>query len=89
SLDYQTPLADAMKTGLVSFDSTMRSNLSVGRPLDIAVLASNQSQPPLYRRIEENDPYFSALSSSWAQALAEARARLPLPPFMAELASGD
>jgi putative proteasome-type protease len=66
ALEYDTPLDDAVKTGLVSFDSTMRSNLSVGRPLDI----------------DETDHYFNMLSSKWALALAEARAAIPMPPFM-------
>lgn len=82
ALSYETPLDDAVKTGLVSFDSTMRSNLSVGRPLDIAIMPTDDSQPALFRRIEETDEYFNMLSAQWAIALAEARAAIPMPPFM-------
>jgi putative proteasome-type protease len=84
ALEYETPLDDAVKTGLVSFDSTMRSNLSVGRPIDIAVLPADEAKPMLARRIDENDDYFNMLSSKWALALAEARAAIPMPPFMQE-----
>lgn len=82
ALEYETPLDDAVKTGLVSFDSTMRSNLSVGRPLDLAILSSDASEQDDFRRIEESDDYFDMLSSQWAYALAEARAAIPMPPFM-------
>ncbi|MGP1281615.1 MAG: peptidase [Parasphingopyxis sp.] len=82
ALEYETPLDDAVKTGLVSFDSTMRSNLSVGRPLDLAILPADESKPVYFRRIEESDDYFNMLSSKWAFALAEARAAIPMPPFM-------
>ena len=82
ALEYETPLDDAVKTGLVSFDSTMRSNLSVGRPLDMVVLPTDESQPTMTRRIEEYDEYFGMLSSKWALALAQARAAIPMPPFM-------
>ncbi|MEM8696786.1 MAG: peptidase [Pseudomonadota bacterium] len=82
ALEYETPLDDAVKTGLVSFDSTMRSNLSVGRPLDLAILPAGDDKPAQFRRIEETDSYFNMLSSQWAVALAEARAAIPMPPFM-------
>ncbi len=85
ALEYDTPLDDAVKTGLVSFDSTMRSNLSVGRPLDIAVIPAKGERKLATLRIEETDDYFNMLSSKWALALAQARAALPLPPFMAGL----
>lgn len=82
ALAYETPLDDAVKTGLVSFDSTMRSNLSVGRPLDLVVMPTDEARPVVTRRIEETDEYFNMLSSKWALALAEARAAIPMPPFM-------
>ncbi|WP_298022259.1 peptidase [uncultured Parasphingopyxis sp.] len=84
ALQYDTPLDDAVKTGLVSFDSTMRSNLSVGRPLDVMVMPTDPDAPVITRRIDETDEYFNMLSSKWATALAEARAAIPMPPFMSE-----
>jgi putative proteasome-type protease len=82
ALQYETPLDDAVKTGLVSFDSTMRSNLSVGRPIDIAIVPAASGAQMSTHRIEDNDAYFDVLSSSWATALAQARAAIPMPPFM-------
>ena len=82
ALEYETPIDDAVKTGLISFDSTMRSNLSVGRPLDIVVLPADDDAPMITRRIDENDEYFNMLSSKWALALAQARAAIPMPSFI-------
>ncbi|MBC7987732.1 MAG: peptidase [Sphingomonadaceae bacterium] len=80
---WEMALDDAVKTGLLSFDSTMRSNLGVGRPIDLAVLPADEGQPMLTRRIEEEDAYFDELSRLWAKALAEVRKGIPMPPFMA------
>ncbi len=82
ALDYETELDEAMKIGLISFDSTMRSNLGVGRPLDLVVLPTDETMLPMIRRIEQTDSYFNDLSSKWALALAQARATIPMPPFM-------
>jgi len=84
ALEYDTPLDEAVKAGLISFESTMRSNLSVGRPLDLAILPTDESKEVRFLRIEEADEYFDLLSSQWAVALAEARAAIPMPPFMAD-----
>ena len=82
-----TPLDEAVKIGLISFDSTMRSNLSVGRPLDLVAIPSDRAQPALHRRIEADDAYFNDLSARWSMLLNEVRATIPPPPFMA-LAAG-
>lgn len=82
ALEFETPLDDAVKTGLISFDSTMRSNISVGRPLDLVIMPSDGHEPVRFLRIEESDDYFDMLSSKWALALAEARSAIPMPPFM-------
>jgi putative proteasome-type protease len=82
ALEYETPLDEAVKAGLISFESTMRSNLSVGRPFDLAILPTDESKAVRFLRIEETDEYFDLLSSQWAVALAEARAAIPMPPFM-------
>lgn len=89
AIEYDTPLDDAVKTGLISFDSTMRSNLSVGRPLDLIVLPADEAQAMVVRRIGETDGYFDMLSSQWAIALAEARKIIPMPPFLRESAPAD
>ncbi|RKR04219.1 putative proteasome-type protease [Kushneria sinocarnis] len=68
-LDYHTPLNEALRCGLVSFDSTLRSNLSVGMPLDIALYPNDLLTPPLIRRINEDDDYFTLLRSRWSSGL--------------------
>ena len=83
SLALDTSLDEAVKIGLISFDSTMRSNLSVGRPLDLIVVPSDQETPIVRRRIERDDAYFNDLSIRWSMLLNEVRATIPPPPFMA------
>jgi len=82
ALAYDTPLDEAVKVGLISFDSTMRSNLAVGRPLDLIVMPNDPTLPVIRRRIERDDPYFNDLSARWGMLLSEARAAIPDPPFM-------
>src|SRR6185436_13979414 len=61
-----TTLADAAKCALVSFDSTMRSNLSVGMPIDLLCYRSDSLEVTMRGRFDEGDPYFSALSAQWS-----------------------
>jgi putative proteasome-type protease len=84
ALSYSTPLSEAVKVGLISFDSTMRSNLAVGRPLDLIVLHRDPSKPDIRRRVDWDDRYFNDLSVRWGMLLNEARATIPDPPFMPE-----
>jgi putative proteasome-type protease len=81
-LDYDTPLDEAVKVGFLSFDSAMRSNLGVARPLDVLVMPRDRRQPLLTRRIEVDDEYFDHLSLSWAQSLHQASRSIPNPPWM-------
>ena len=61
-ITQHTPLADATKCVLVSFDSTMRSNLSVGMPIDLICYERDSLEVQWRRRFDEGDPYFTALS---------------------------
>ena len=83
-LDFNTPLDEAVKVGFLSFDSAMRSNLGVARPLDMMVMPRDPTQPIFTRRIEEEDPYFDELSLSWAQHLHQAVRNIPNPPWIAK-----
>jgi len=67
-----TSLVDAQKAVLLSMDSTLRSNLSVGMPLDLAVIEKDACRVALQRRIEDQDEAFQAMSSAWSQALRDA-----------------
>lgn len=72
-----TPIADATKCVLVSFDSTMRSNLSVGMPVDLLIYECDSLQVRWRRRFDEHDPYFTQLSRAWGEGTRQVFARLP------------
>lgn len=84
AMNYDSTLDEAVKVGLLSFDSTIRSDLSVGLPFDLLVVRADPKAPMVRRRIEEDDPYFRNLSSRWSMLLNESRAAIPDPPFMAD-----
>ena len=67
-----TSLADATKAVLLSMDSTLRSNLSVGMPLDLTIIRKDDLVVTEERRIEDQDPAFRAISSAWSEALRSA-----------------
>lgn len=67
----ETTLADAQKAVLLSMDSTLRSNLSVGMPLDLCVIARDACKVTQRRRIEAGDEQFRAMSEAWSQALRD------------------
>ena len=66
-----TPLDEAAKCALVSMDSTLKSNLSVGLPMDMVVYEVNQFQSNRIVCIDEHNPYFKMLHDSWGQKLRE------------------
>ena len=66
-----TPLDEAAKCALVSMDSTLKSNLSVGLPLDLVVYEADTFQTDKVVCIDENNPYFKMLHNSWGQRLRE------------------
>ena len=67
----ETSLSDAKKAVLLSMDSTLRSNLSVGMPLDLAVIERDDCRVSQRRRIEEGDQAFMAMSAAWSAALRD------------------
>ncbi len=77
-----TGLTDAGKFTLVSFDSTMRSNLSVGLPIDVLLMETDTMTIKLQRRIDESDDYFRMIHSNWADGLREVFKRLPDPDWV-------
>ena len=66
-----TPLEEAAKCALVSMDSTLKSNLSVGLPLDMVVYEVNALQSDKVVCIDHDNPYFQMLHNSWGQKLRE------------------
>ena len=67
----ETPLDEAAKCALVSMDSTLKSNLSVGLPLDLVVYEANRFETDKVVCIDEDNPYFKMLHNSWGQRLRE------------------
>ena len=81
AVKYDTDLYDALKIGLISVDSTMRSNLAVGLPLDTLVLRREALQTELTYRIEQGDTYFEDLRRRWSEALRATQQAIPRPPY--------
>ncbi|HEX7790734.1 MAG TPA: proteasome-type protease [Afipia sp.] len=81
AISYDVDLYDALKVGLVSMDSTMRSNLGVGMPIDILLVRPDAFDAELNYRIEAGEPYFHDLRSRWSAALRAAHQSIPRPPY--------
>lgn len=81
AVNYETNVSDALKLSLISMDSTMRSNLSVGLPIDMAVLKRDAIELELDTRIDNTDPYFHDLRDRWSTALRQAHLNIPAPPY--------
>ncbi len=75
--DRQMSFEDAVKLLMVSFDSTLKANLSVGLPLDLMVIERDTFEPTHEKRIESTDTYFQAVSHGWSDALRSAFHSLP------------
>ncbi|OYX35262.1 MAG: peptidase [Caulobacterales bacterium 32-69-10] len=78
---WNTELYDALKIGLISFDSTMRSNLAVGLPIDLMVLRRDALVAETRKRIDQDDDYFHDLGQRWSSALRDAHMAIPTPPY--------
>lgn len=81
AIKFGTSLSDALKIGLISMDSTMRSNLGVGMPIDVAVIPRDLFRADTNVRIEPGEPYFHDLRERWSAALRKAHMDIPPPPY--------
>jgi putative proteasome-type protease len=79
---YGIDIHDALKIALLSMDSTMRSNLGVGMPIDVLVMRRDACDAELIYRIEPGEPYFHDLSERWSAALRAAHIGIPRPPYV-------
>lgn len=66
-----TPLDEAAKCALVSMDSTLKSNLSVGLPLDLLVYEAGKLQSDRIACIDHQNPYFEMIHNTWGERLRE------------------
>jgi len=81
AISHGTSLVEALKLGLISMDSTLKSNLGVGLPIDILVVRTDACDAELNHRIEAGEPYFHDLRSRWSAALRAAHQNIPRPPY--------
>lgn len=81
ALSHGTGLREGAKLALISMDSTLRSNLSVGMPLDLLVVNTGSFDPAVRQTIDESDPYFTEVRHGWSTALREAFKRMPDLPW--------
>ena len=75
-------MSQAIKCALVSFDSTIKSNLSVGLPIDVAMVKTDDLRVTKRHRIDAEDSYFRDLRSSWSQGLRQVFGQLPDPQWL-------
>jgi putative proteasome-type protease len=81
---YGIDIYDGLKIALLSMDSTLRSNIGVGMPIDVAVVRRNACDAELDYRIEPGDAYFHDLSERWSAALRAAHMAIPRPPYVTQ-----
>lgn len=80
-IEPATALEDAVKCALISFDSTMRSNISVGPPLDVLVYERDSLKLGLQKRLDEGDPYLQRIRQQWGEGLRRVFVELEGPEW--------
>jgi putative proteasome-type protease len=81
-ISRSSSLAQAAKCALVSMDSTIRSNLSVGLPLDLVMVKRDRYETARHMSIDADNEYFRGIRNRWSEALREAFAALPDPDWL-------
>jgi len=81
-ITWRSTLNEGAKCALLSFDSTIRSNISVGLPIDLLCYERDQLRVDLRRSIDERDPYFGELKRHWHEGLREVFSALPDPCWL-------
>src|SRR6476660_8612298 len=81
AISFDTDLYDALKIGLISMDSTMRSNLGGRLPINLLVVRPDVCDAEVNYRIEPGEPYFQDLRTRWSAALRAAHISIPRPPY--------
>ncbi|MCA6064083.1 proteasome-type protease [Thalassolituus marinus] len=77
-IDFDTPLDRALQCSLISMDSTLRSNLSVGMPLDVITYHADALESPGIQRIDETNEQFLKLRAAWSEGIRELFDNIPL-----------
>jgi putative proteasome-type protease len=79
--NYETGLADAVKVGIISIDSTMTSNVAVGPPIDILSYEKDSLMAKHRAHLEEDDPYLQTISQRWQDGIVKLVNEMPAPDF--------
>ncbi len=77
----ETSLEDASRCALVSIDSTIRSNITVGPPVELAVIRTNEYTIGQYLKLDENDTFFRSVRERWGEGVRQAFLTLPRFPW--------
>jgi putative proteasome-type protease len=77
TLTFKTKIEDAAKCALLSIDSTMKSNISVGPPIDMVMYHNNSLRIDHQLRLNRGDPYLLQVRKQWEESLQEAFDRVP------------
>jgi putative proteasome-type protease len=78
---YNSEMLDAVKCVLISFDSTIRSNVTVAAPIDLLLYRTDSFHADCRQRITENDPYYVKIRQGWADGLKSVFTTLPNPDW--------
>lgn len=78
---YDTALPDAVKIGIVSLDATMKSNVSVGPPVDILCYEKDSLQARMRARLDADDPYLQEISEKWQAGIIKLVNEMPSADF--------
>lgn len=78
---YNSEMLDAVKCVLISFDSTIRSNVTVAAPIDLLLYRTDSFHADCCQRITENDPYYVKIRQGWADGLKSVFTTLPNPDW--------
>ncbi len=81
AMNHDLGLPDGIKLALISMDSTLRSNLSVGLPLDLMVYRRDELDCVRRQRIDEDNAYFQSIRGQWSDALRQALRKMPAPDW--------
>ncbi len=80
-VQYETDIQDAVKCALISFDSTIRSNISVSMPIDLFIYRNDSFHADCRERIEEDDLYYARIRQGWNDGLKSVFSALPNPAW--------
>lgn len=78
---HNTDIMDTVKCVLISFDSTIRSNISVAAPIDLLIYRADSLHADCHQRIQESDPYYALVRKGWSDGLRAVFSALPSPDW--------